>query len=253
MKKILIFTFVALTMLSCSDLNTPDGSSGKAFSIASGKKSFFAPANLAYQPDTKTWRFGADKSNNSWWKSTFEWGTGDDPSRKATDIFVDWGENAISNGGNNPNMWRTPTAKEWLYIFHERRNADQLCGFGYVNDEYGIILLPDNWKTPEGLTFNSCAAKGVVWDDHYDHYYNPQGDNSVHNYYSNEEWKKMEVAGAIFLSTGRSDYYWSSTPISSGRAYAVKIDNDGVYVNFNSITHFSDFYSYSYNVLLIAK
>ena len=37
--------------------------------------------------------------------------------------FKDWGENAITNGGNTANSWRTPTNDEWTYFMNTRPGA----------------------------------------------------------------------------------------------------------------------------------
>ena len=90
----------------------------------------------------------------------------------------DWGQyNAISNGGNKPGMWRTLTIEEWHYVIAERPNSCNLIGPGYVNNVYGQILLPDNWVCPNDVTFNPTE----------------------YNYYSVEQWAKMENQGAVFL------------------------------------------------------
>lgn len=62
----------------------------------------------------------------------------------------DWGVyNAISNGGNKPDMWRTLTKDEWDYLFKQRANASALYRMDVdirstiAGDVYGIVLLPD--------------------------------------------------------------------------------------------------------------
>lgn len=101
-------------------------------------------------------------------------------------VYSDWGMyNAIINGGNQPNQWRTLTLDEWTYLSNERQNADQKKGLATIVDVKGIILLPDNWTAPEGIVF-----------------YNATYFSSSFNVYSLSEWMLMEEAGAIFLPAG---------------------------------------------------
>ncbi len=95
---------------------------------------------------------------------------------------ADWGVyNAISNGGNQPGLWRTLTGAEWKYLLQERSNANKLLSGGKVNSVCGLILLPDDWVLPEGLTFT------------------PKGSSYDSNKYNTTQWQKMADAGAVFL------------------------------------------------------
>lgn len=139
----------------------------------------------------------------------------------------DWGyHNAISNGGNTPHTWRTMTSgsgNEYDYLLNTRNaatvNAIENARYtkGKVNNIQGIILFPDDYVHPEGITqpsgINSTSSEG--W----------YGNN-----YDATSWSKMEVAGAIFLPvTGRTEnssitntgygYYWSSSYYTSGGKY----------------------------------
>lgn len=94
---------------------------------------------------------------------------------------ADWGYNAISNGENTENCgWRSLTDKEWNYLLFDRRNSNNLFGYGQVNDKKGLILLPDDWSLPQGITFKA-------------------GFSSWENSFSEKQWSKMETAGAVFL------------------------------------------------------
>ena len=196
------------------------------FSVSEKKTVFFSPGNLQYQPSTKTWRFaehqweviGEDNQNisdsYSGWIDMFGWGTGNNPTLISTNdeyfsIFTDWGVNAISNGGNETNIWRTLTEDEWVFLIKERPNAKALYGLGHANERFGLILLPDDWTLPAGLSFT--------------------GKNDT---YTSDEWSVMEAAGAVFLPAagyrycdggvdyvGSIGYYWSSTPYSSESAW----------------------------------
>ena len=211
------------------------------FSVSEKKTVFFSPGNLQYQASTKTWRFAEHQwevigeGNNlnipipsASWIDLFGWGTGNNPTLLSTDnndfsSFTDWGINAISNGGNKANMWRTLTKDEWSYLIAKRPNAKALYGFGYANERYGFILLPDEWKLPAGLSFT--------------------GKNDT---YTSDEWSVMEAAGAVFLpaagsrNCGGSVYYvgsdgeyWSSTPDGSEYAWYLYFYSSRVNMNNN--------------------
>ena len=162
----------------------------------------FSQGNLQYQASTTTWRFaehqydyvGADNTNisatYSGWIDLFGWGTGNNPTLISTNnsdyyTFVDWGVNAISNGGNQPNTWRTLSYSEWYYLLYTRANASAKKATGNVDGVPGLILLPDSWNTPEGCIFNAIFGD---WPDDYSS-----------NNYTTEEWSIMEAAGAVFL------------------------------------------------------
>ena len=210
------------------------------FSVSPTTKVMFSPGNLQYQASTKTWRFaehqwdyiGADNQNisdsYSGWIDLFGWGTGNNPIFLSTDnndfsTFTDWGVNAISNGGNEANMWRTLTKDEWEYLINDRPNAKALYGLGYANGRYGCILLPDEWKLPAGLSFT--------------------GKNDT---YTSDEWSVMEAAGAVFLpaagfrfsdgsmlAVGWNGTFWSSTPNGSEGAWFLDFYSDEFKVHVN--------------------
>ena len=166
------------------------------------------------------------------WIDLFGWGTSDyngkNPYMTSTDYFdygdgcndiagtnYDWGVyNAISNGGNQAGLWRTLTRDEWYYLINTRTNASSKKDVATVNDVTGLILLPDNWTLPEGLTFTSGA----------------NGD-FAQNTYSTADWAKMEANGAVFLpaagyrsgtyvvDVGTGGYYWSSSYRNSSACY----------------------------------
>ena len=211
---------------------------GAVFSVGYNKKVLFSQGNLQYQASTSTWRFaghqydiiGSDNSNisssYSGWIDLFGWGTsgynGKNPYMTSTDYSdygdgnndiagtnYDWGVyNAISNGGNQAGQWRTLTKDEWEFLINTRTDASSKKGFATVNDVTGLILLPNNWTLPNGLTFISGDG------------------NFAQNTYSTADWAKMEAHGAVFLpaaghregtdvvSVGSYGLYWSSTACS---------------------------------------
>ena len=240
-----------------------NGAIKAAFSVSADKKVYFSQGNLQYQASTGTWRFaehqydiiGDDNANisstNSGWIDLFGWGTsgwnsganayqpyststifsdyypGGSYSNDLTGSYAnaDWGVyNKISNGGNSAGMWRTLTQSEWSYLINSRANASSKNGVATVNDVTGLILLPDNWTLPDGLTFTSGA----------------NGDYAQ-NTYSASEWSKMEANGAVFLpaagyrfgtenvyGVGSYGGYWSSSAYGYYYAYYLSFGSDDV-------------------------
>ncbi len=178
----------------------------KYFSVSAEKYVIFSPGNLQYHPVNNEWRFAESQTDfigetnssisstyNGWidsfgWSgntgvATFGVSTSEDHN-DYSGIFVDWGTNQI--GDNAPNTWRTLSKDEWVYLFITRTNADLLYGIAQVKGVNGMVVLPDNWETPTGLTFKS-GQQG--WDDDYSHFQS----------FSAEQWSEMEKAGALFL------------------------------------------------------
>ena len=259
---------VMLGMASCGDGNNPDqpeqltpGALKGKFTVAPGKQVRFSQGNLQYHQDKaaadndyfafaehqytiigKEGNEGIDKVPCT--IDLFGWGTGNSPRETSTDDadyaeFHEWGNNRIRNGGNEANLWRTLTQDEWVYLFHERTNAEKLFGLGSVNGVNGTILLPDNWTLPAGVTFTPSTEKGLEWKgDHYNDE-NIEIATFSHNTYSATEWDDvMERAGAVFLpaagfryntdAIGCSSlgYYWSDTPYDENYAYYLVFDVD---------------------------
>lgn len=226
------------------------------FSVSADKQVSFSPGNLQYQTSTNTWRFAENQydyigesrifigkdnfyiSDTTYieWIDLFGWSGTIYSVDFGTSLildsigycgeFVDWGRNTI--GMDAPNTWRTLSADEWHYLFCTRTNADKLFGLGTINGINGIIILPDDWTTPQGISFTSSVEKGLLNQGGY------YSDNSSHwsdNTYSISDWQRMETAGAIFLPAAgylfvsmrdnylyskvggvqNGGYYWSST------------------------------------------
>ncbi len=170
------------------------------FSVAADKQVSFSQGNLQYIQSTDTWQFAANQLEymghkhyrNGQLADTIEyfgWSGKDSKapwgislSTESSDYageFLDWGTNTIA--GSAPNTWRTLSNDEWLYICQGRKNADQLLGLGKISSIFGLIILPDDWVAPEGITFT------------------PNDNNPNANVYSLQQWTAMEEAGAIFI------------------------------------------------------
>lgn len=157
------------------------------------------------------------------------WGTGKDPRKYLLtsdySSFDEWGDNSINNGGEIPGMWRTLKADEWLYLIHDRDNAEERIGYGTVDGVFGFILLPDEWTMPKNIAspFLSMAQNGMSWDPESTMYLELESkEHKEDNKYSIDDWKAMQANGAVFLPAGgkRLDkdqvlqqgeygYYWS--------------------------------------------
>ena len=114
--------------------------------------------------------------------------------------FADWGVyNAISNGGNIPNTWRTLSKDEWEYLLTKRVYAKLLNCDVIVAGIPGKMLLPDNFYD----SWESIA------------------DISTNSEFNPSQWLRMEKVGAVFLPNAgyiqtnsyRNDYgrYWTAS------------------------------------------
>lgn len=213
------------------------------FSVAADKQVTFSPGNLQYKASTSTWAFaenqydfvGGDNTNISstydGWIDLFGWGTSGyndkqpymtsdtdydygDGTNDLTGTNYDWGAYAsISNGGNMD--WRTLSAAEWDYLLQTRDGAASKHGNATVAGNKGLVLLPDKWQLPEGLSF---TADPTDWTT---------------NTYTADQWAKMEAAGAVFLpasgrringgtiynfATNCRGYYWTVSASGEDRA-----------------------------------
>ena len=209
-------------------------SDAKPFSVSATKTVTFSPGNLQYHPANNEWRFAPNQTDYigeananisatyNGWIDLFGWGTGNNPTNASTDYndyqtFVDWGVNQI--GSYAPNTWRTLTYEEWKYIINERSNASNLIGVAQVNGVNGLILLPDAWQCPNGVTFKS-GFHSSYGEEYY----------ATYQSFSVSEWSKLEASGAVFLpAAGSAQYYgdyWSTTEYYSGTAYGLYFYSD---------------------------
>ena len=79
-----------------------------------------------------------------------EYFPGGDAKNNLTGIYAkaDWGVyNAISNGGNEPNKWRTLTQEEWQFLFQ-----NNWWTLGKVEDMLCFMLIPKNFTAPDEIT-----------------------------------------------------------------------------------------------------
>lgn len=223
---------------ACGEKENWDEKGIGAFSVGPDKQVAFAHGNVQYNASSNSWRFAEQQydiigsanmnisSTYDGWIDLFGWGTGCNPTLVSEDgdydVFVDWGKNNIGKSDNHPDMWRTLSEDEWMYLLYERADSFDKLASGNVNGKGGVIILPDKWKLPDGCKFNAEFAS----------------DGTPNNSYTTAQWKKMEEAGAVFLPAagfrmgtevrGTKIYgcYWTSTLDESGDAYFVGFDKN---------------------------
>ena len=219
--------------------NVPEGAINGLFTInENGDQVYFSQGNLQYQASTNTWRFAENQWNQvggnysssgggecgnvyengvkcdnmlvsatySGWIDLFCWGTsgwdcgnvyyhpydkdgegeqyGPLGYSSLTGEYAnsDWGVyNPIINGGNQSGLWRTMTLSEWYYVMSYRAQASEKLSMAQVNGVHGCVILPDEWDCPTGLSFV------------------PQSFDWITNVYTEQQWKQMELKGAVFL------------------------------------------------------
>ena len=148
----------------------------------------------------------------------------------------DWGY-CINN--DEYSSWRTLTIDEWWYMLgmsESCRSASTVSGVANarytrakVNDVYGLVILPDEYTHPSDVPALT------------DSFINHQGgdtsfsDSNV-DIITENDWSKMEAAGAVFLpAAGERDegdvfsvqdggYYWSCTNVGGSSAYMFNYD-----------------------------
>ena len=237
-----------------SQPQVPTGAINGLYSVSATKQVYFSQGNLQYQASTHTWRHaenqwdyvGVDNANvsetYSGWMDLFGWGTSGyshgavcyqpwstsendenyHPYGSYTDnLFdqtgqADWGYNAISNGGNTTNSWRTLKKEEWDYVlFHRNTVSGIRFAKAIVNGVNGVVLVPDSWSAS---TYALNAANNI--------------DVGYCNTISSQDWTNiLQPSGAVFLPASGSRYgslvynygavgvYWTSSRTSSNNAY----------------------------------
>jgi hypothetical protein len=250
--------------------NIPEGAINGLFTInADGDQVYFSQGNLQYKATDSLWRFadnqydyiGNANSNISPsyndWIDLFGWGTSGydhgaicyqpwSKSGNYVDYYAygvwnknlndesgmaDWGYNAISNGGNQGNYWRTLTQSEWDYILFTRNTTsdirfakatvremliDTILNDTVFNDIHGIVLFPDSWNE-SAYVLNDANEGGAPYET---------------NMISDSTWETLEGLGVVFLPAAGNrnassnvlypnsmGYYWSTTYDNNKYAY----------------------------------
>ncbi len=201
-----------------------------AFSVSPTARVIFSQGNLQFV--SSAWRFaehqydylGSSQSDGN--RDLFGWGTGSNPNQTSTTdadygTFTDWGNN-IGDG------WRTLSSEEMNYLLNTRSNTTFNLPYSTSNIRYtkatvngknGLILFPDNYVHPTGVTVTGSCDYNTT--------------NAGYSVFSvTSGWDKMEAAGAVFLpAAGYRDgtsapsqvashgYYWLSSESESHKAY----------------------------------
>ena len=170
----------------------------------------------------------ADKIDLFGWSGStaaVQWGVGiTNNSADYSGDFVDWGSNTI--GTDAPDTWRTLTRDEWKYVLSKRPDASTKRGVARINLSSdgtvyanGLILLPDTWTAPAGITFKSGVARERSLQKYADY-----------QTFTLSEWQQLESAGAVFLPAAGYRFakqmycvhsyasYWTSTPDETNSA-----------------------------------
>ena len=222
--------------------SAPAGAIDGLFSVSSTKQVYFSQGNLqavcasadadGSTQETWTWQFASNQYEVGTANSAIN-GNGSVSTAGTVDLFC-WSTDAtyygistitdntglqgafVDWGGNIGSDWRTLTSAEWDYLFSGRTNAASKYGHGSVNGVNGMIILPDSWTLPDGLSFTS-------------------GKSSWTNSYTTAEWSQMESAGAVFLpaagihigtvvyGVGSTGLYWSSSVYEDNKVYAFRL------------------------------
>jgi len=239
---------LTLALSGCGNTKQENAEARHAFSVSDSEQVYFAASNLQYCPATATWRFaenaydtvGTDNelaaADYEGWLDLFCWGAnglcGIEPYSTVYDnLMYGDGHNSIAGtkwdfslavneqlGGD----WRMFTHDEIHYLLMFRENAEELFGYGTIDETRGLFILPDDWVCPEGITFTPSVEMG--FENQYDWYYTiGDKENYFYNNFTEEEWSLIEEAGGVFLPTtgmrsenacdhvGISGHYWTSS------------------------------------------
>ena len=229
------------------------------------RTNYDAPVGNVYEGGIKcnNTDYYTDLMSTDCWIDLFGWNTWDKPTlvslhredyASTQAEFVDWGHNTIhdTKAGISyaPDTWRTLKKSEWEYVVWGRPNAEQLCGLASIDgmpygNVKGLILLPNEFVLPDGLTFHcitdpdnsfQMSYNGLPTSPAYSgtmEYPNATSDrpaadiflaklaeNLEHekfmynqNRYTLEQWEKLEAAGAVFLPA--AGWAWTLYPNSS--------------------------------------
>ena len=173
------------------------------FSVSKDKKVQFAKGNLQYSGDSEGYEaewsmakqqyeilgdanietsgsssYPADSRDLFCWSTAknycgvYGYYRADDPDAYFKGDFVDWGTDAklASALGSG---WSTLSKNEWNYLLNERKDADKLKMLATVANVKGLVLLPDEWKAPDGVLIDKEMTA--------------------------EQWATVEETGVVFL------------------------------------------------------
>ncbi len=173
----------------------------------------------------------SDNNNYGIWNNTTanDYGHTENESLKN-----DWGHNAITNGGNTADMWRTLTREEWGYLLSTRSGAT-------VNESNNVRFAKATIRTdatgvkglllfPDGATFDASEASWGVLNDGYENYTTTC---------TAAQWTALEAKGCVFLPAAGNRTGTTVSDAGNAGAYWTATGSD---------SKPSDMYPYSYRV-----
>ena len=233
----------------------PDGCLPALFSVGENKFVFFSKGNLEYRPMDGEWCFapqqyhqcfysGDDLGDNyaNWmgedkWTNVFQFGAYLEGGNPCNTVNVENNNMALDANNNLSGScaygsdWTTLTESEWIYLLNQRYDAMQKRFGAVVNDVYGLVVLPDDWVTPEGLSFKTQ--------------YQVKYRKDIPNSFTIDEWALMESAGALFLPTGIKINTYFSLEFAYQSLTFDKSQNRAVVMSYNIFTNESGTEGYS--------
>lgn len=127
--------------------------------------------------------------------------------------------------------WRTLNKAEMVYLLHTRPLANNKMGCAIVNGMRGLVLLPDEWIQPAGVSFI------------------PGFFNYFANIYYTNQWIELENHGAVFLPFAGTregnvatnertiGAYWNSTADGVNSASFITFTMDSITFNLSLYRH----------------
>jgi len=214
-------------------------STEKKFTVGDGKTVSFSKGNLMFRPGfgyffaDKQWDYIGNKEGNTsetaGTRDLFGWGTwleGGTPM-KSTDSNGDytWTEGATSDIGSEWSTLTGGSSGEWECLLDTRTTtSDVRYAMAQVAGVNGLIIVPDDWSTST-YPLQSTNTQKVAFTT---------------NKISENDWKTLQSAGAVFLpaagfrsavsvnKAGSTGHYWSSSinTDEQGNVYAVGLSSD---------------------------
>lgn len=170
---------------SLTTMRLPMGAIPGLFSVSESEKVLFAHGNL-YQMEEQVYvyddngqcldiynklgiydnQYDMKNGSSEYPKESYYWGN----------IYS--GENNYPvEGLSNDDTWYSLNVNEWGYLLNERNNYKKLKRYVYINDTPGLLLLPDDFELPSGIS----------------------GWPSNNTKFDLNDWALLEHSGAVFL------------------------------------------------------
>ena len=215
-----------------SAIDPIEGTLSHPFAISDTSVVFFSKGNLQYSKGTgethKTsdgiaegiWRFAENQydyigednmkadSVYTGWKDLFAWGTsgwqGSHPNDSVKYVQfdtalcrnADWGiYNAISNGGNGTNQWKSLSIREWSYLLNHSNWT-----YAEIEGVNCLLITPSYFTAPDSLEIVYYSDSGNKFLEDNVIYGGMRDDFKFNkNIYTKEEFKRIEALGGVAL------------------------------------------------------